>query len=100
MQPPVTRIWLAPTLVLIAVGLLGPLGCAEDKPSAVAVQRFALQTLLSDDFTAGLGKWTQTGDGNWVSAPAHDLSTYPPSSSGSPVLHADSCSTSCTLRPA
>jgi hypothetical protein len=54
-------------------------------------------TLFSDTFTAGLGQWTETGEGDWNTESLHTSSGYPGSGSGSPAAHSDNCDTGCTL---
>jgi hypothetical protein len=53
--------------------------------------------LFFDDFGAGLGKWTETGEGDWNTEALHSDNDYPATGSGSPAAHADNCDTECTL---
>jgi hypothetical protein len=53
--------------------------------------------LFFDDFSNGLGQWTETGRGDFNIEPLHTSMAYPSAASGSPAAHSDNCSTECAL---
>jgi subtilisin len=55
------------------------------------------KTFFFDNFSSGLGKWTQTGHGDWDTESLHVSTNYPATGSGSPAAHSDNCKTGCTL---
>jgi hypothetical protein len=52
-------------------------------------------TLFTDNFSAGLIFWTESGDGDWNTEALHSNSGY--SGSGAPAAHADDCDVLCTI---
>lgn len=53
--------------------------------------------LFFDNFSSGLGQWSETGHGDFNTESLHASTGYPAVASGSPAAHADNCSTECTL---
>jgi hypothetical protein len=54
-------------------------------------------TLFSENFSTGLGRWSETGEGDWNTEPLHSSSGYPAGASGSPAAHSDNCDATCTI---
>ncbi len=91
-------LWIA--WIFLSFGWL--LSCGEenvyfDENTNGITNKALSQPLLFDDFSNGLGKWTETGEGDWNTETLHSTNGYPASGSGSPAAHVDNCYTECTL---
>ena len=56
-----------------------------------------VQPIFSDNFSSGLGRWTETGEGDWNTESLHTSAGYPATGSGAPAAHSDNCFTECRL---
>ena len=56
-------------------------------------------SIFSEDFEGTLGKWIETGDGDWaiVDSLSHGVSSVPDSQESNRTLHADNCDYPCIL---
>jgi hypothetical protein len=100
--------WMSPTTTvhqcwsaLCALGMLSIASCAApDASEAELVAGYAqplLQEAFFDNFGSGLGRWTESGEGDWNTEALISSAGYPATGSSAPAAHADGCTTSCTL---
>lgn len=86
---------------LSALIMLSTASCAapeqsEDELIADRAQPL-LQETFFDNFSSGLGRWTESGEGDWNTEALVSSTGYPATGSSAPAAHADGCTTSCTL---
>jgi hypothetical protein len=70
----------------------------QDRVGVVAAP--LLQEVFFDDFSAGLGSFVETGEGDWNTEALISTTGYPVSGSGAPAAHSDNCDATCTLTTA
>lgn len=74
------------------------LSCApEAGREPLGTTQAALATAFSDNFTASLSQWSESGEGDWNTESLHSSSGYPGSASGQPAAHVDDCDSECTI---
>ena len=84
-----------PSSICPASGASGSASCPAPPPPTLPTGNI----IFSDDFESSLGKWTETGGGDWTTTTSQSerVPTLPGYERSNMVLHSDDCDAICTL---